>query len=151
ECREVPCREGCLARLRKCFHKDDCCEPCPPPTKVVKVWVPKKVWVETPVTRMVRTCEYVPTPVQVCVKKMVPQQQTVQVCTYRCVPEVRQEVCTILVARQVPYTATRCVAKCVPVPETVTLCRMVPRTVQKVVPVETCCEPVGCGPRPCCR
>src|SRR5262249_44527964 len=67
ECREVPCDPSCRDRLKKWFkRKSDCCEPCcPPPTKIVKVWVPCKVWEEIPVTRMVRTCEYVPTVVKV--------------------------------------------------------------------------------------
>jgi hypothetical protein len=140
ECREVPCRESCLARLkRRCCH--ECCEPCPPPTKVVKVWVPCKVEVEVPVTRVVRTCQMVPTTVQVTVCRLVPQQQTFKVCSYRCVPEQRTETFTVLVPRQVAYEAVRTVARCVPVQEQVTVCRIVPRTVQKQVPVEASCCP----------
>jgi hypothetical protein len=135
----VPAREGCLAKLRKCFHKKDCCPPPPPPMKVVKEWVPNKVWVETPVTRMVRSCDYVPTTVQVTVNRVVPQQQTYKVCVNRCVTEVKEETYTVLVPRQVPFQATRTVTRCVPVVETVTLCRMVPRVVQKQVPVTPCC------------
>jgi hypothetical protein len=145
ECREVPCRESFVSRCRR--HRHDCCEPCPPPTKTVQVWVPCKVWVEVPCTRMVRTCEMVPTTVQVTVCKMVPKQEVVKVCSYRCVAEQKVETYTVLVTRCVPFEATRTVARCVPVQEQVTCCRMVARTVQKQVPVETCCytaESAGC-------
>jgi hypothetical protein len=150
ECRLVPAREGCLARLRKRCHRSDCCEPCPPPMKEVKVWVPHKVWVETPVTRMVSTCSYVPTTVQVTVNRVVPQQQTYKVCSYNCVTETRDETYTVMVPRQVAFQATRTVAKCVPVVETVTLCRMVPRLVQKQVLVSTCESAPAVEAVPCC-
>jgi hypothetical protein len=138
ECREVPCHESFLTRFRR-GHKHDCCEPCPPPTHTVQVWVPNKVWVEVPCTRMVRTCEMVPTAVQVTVCKMVPKQEVVKVCCYRCVAEQKVETFTVMVAKCVPFEATRTVARCVPVQEQVTCCRMVARTVEKQVPVETCC------------
>jgi hypothetical protein len=146
ECREVPCRESFRARRHR-HHQGDCCEPCPPPTKTVQVWVPCKVWVEVPCTRMVRTCEMVPTTVQVTVCKMVPKQEVVKVCSYRCVAEQKVETYTVLVTRCVPFEATRTVARSVSVQEQVTCCRMVARTVQKQVPVETCCytaESAGC-------
>jgi hypothetical protein len=162
ECREVPCRESCLARLRKCCHRSDCCDPCPPcpPTKTVKVWCPNKVWVETPVTCMKRVVECVPTCVQVTVCKMVPQQQTVRVCSYRCVTDVKTVPYTCMEARQVAFEAKRMVCKCVPCQEKVTCCRMVCRTVQKQVPVTPCCDvcPITCCSgcshrhhRRCCR
>jgi hypothetical protein len=147
ECREVPVREGCFTRMRKHFHhRDDCCEPCPPPpcTKTVKVWVPCKVWVETPVTTMKRVCETVPETVQVTVNKMVPVQKTFPVTTYKCVSEPKVETCTVLVPRQVAYEATRTVAKCVPVQEKVQMCRLVPRTVQKQVAEECCVTFTAC-------
>jgi hypothetical protein len=150
ECREVPCKESCFKRRK---HHGDCCEPCPPPTKTVKVWCPNKVWVETPCTRTVRTWECVPYTYQVTVCKMVPQQQTVKVCVNRCVPEQKTVTCTVMVARKVPYEATRTVARCVPVQEKYTACRMVCRTVEKQVPVETCgesCESSSCY-TPCCE
>jgi hypothetical protein len=137
ECQEVPCGPGLMTRVRRCFgHKDDCCEPVQ--TKVVKVWVPNKVWVETPVTRMVRSCQYVPTTVQVTVNKVVPVQKTYPVTTYQCVPEQVTQNFTVMVARQVAVPATRTVAKCVPVVEKVVMCRMVPRTVCKQVPADDC-------------
>src|SRR5262245_49265948 len=64
ECREVPCREGLFTRMRKAC-RNDCCEPCPPPTQTKKVWCPNKVWVETPVTKMERRVDCVPYTTQV--------------------------------------------------------------------------------------
>jgi hypothetical protein len=140
ECREVPCREGCLAKLRRCLHHD-CCEPCPR-TKTVREWVPCPVVVEQPVTKIVRTCQWVPTPVPVTVCRMVPREERVQVCCYRCVSEPQTRTCTVWVPRCVSYEATRTVVRRVPVEEKVTLCRMVPRVVQKEVPVTPrCCTP----------
>jgi hypothetical protein len=69
----------------------------------------------------------------------------VQVTCYRCVPDVRTEKVTVLVARQVPYEATRTVCVCVPHQETVTLTRLVARVVEKQVPVTT----AAYGPGPC--
>jgi hypothetical protein len=132
ECREVPCEPGLMDRLRKCFKKNDCCaDCCPPPTKTVKVWVPCMVWEERPVTRMERVCE------------QRPETITVTVCR----TETRQETCDVPVTRQVPYLAKRTVNVCVPHEEVVTATRMVCRTVEKLVPVETCnacCEAVTC-------
>ena len=54
ECKQVPCRQGCLAKMRN-KHKC-CCECCCVPMKTVRVWCPNKVWVETPCTKMVRCC-----------------------------------------------------------------------------------------------
>jgi hypothetical protein len=145
ECREVECRESCFAKWRRKHHHDDCCEPCPPPTKIEKVWVPCKVWVETPVAKMVRTCEYVPTVVEVNVCNWVEKKEVVKVCTYKCVTEEKKEMVTVMVPKTVAYQATRTVVQCQPVVEKVTVCRMVARTVEKQVPAETCCY------EPCCE
>jgi hypothetical protein len=152
ECREVPCSEGLLTRLHKHHHKNDCCAPCPPcppPTKTVKVWVPNKVWVETPCTKMVRCKECVPTTVTVRVCRMVPQQRVERVCCYKCVPVQKTVTCTVMTTRCVPYEACRTVTRCVPVQEKVVCCRMVPRVVEKQVPVETCCEAAPCCTTSC--
>jgi hypothetical protein len=128
ECREVPCHERhCKGLLTGLFHKhhgccDDCCEPCPPPTKTVKVWVPCKVWEEVPVTRMERVCEYRPEVCKVTTYKREMRQENVQVTCMKCVPEQRTENYTVMVSKTVPYTATRTVRVCVPVTETVTCC-----------------------------
>jgi hypothetical protein len=152
ECREVPCREGFLTRLRKSC-KSDCCEPCPPPTRMEKVWVPCKVWVECPVTRMERRVECVPYTTQVTVNKMVAVHSVRKVNVCKCVPQVCTQEYTCLVSRCVPYTATRCVARCVPVCEKVTCTRLVCRPVQKCVPVTECCAPAApcCEPIGCCN
>jgi hypothetical protein len=146
ECREVPVKESCISKLKKHFHKPDCCE-CPAPvcTKTVKVWCPNKVWIETPVTVTKKVCSTVPYTVQVTVNKMVPSQQSYQYTTYKCVPEIKVETYTVQVPHQVAYQATRTVSRCVPVQETVQLCRMVPRCVTKVVPVESCCTTICCS------
>jgi hypothetical protein len=142
ECREVPC-EPKHHRLRHlCKRHDDCCEPCPPPTKTVRVWVPCKVWVDVPVTRMERVCEYRPVTHQVTVFKQEQRQEKYQVTSWKCVPEQRVESYQVMVPRQVAFQATRTVSVCVPHQETVTLTRMVAHTVEKQVPVECtpCCE-----------
>ena len=84
-------------------------------------------------------------PVQVTVCKMVEKQETVKVCSYRCVTEQKVETYTVQCQRCVPFECTRTVSRCVPVQEQVTLCRMVPRTVEKQVPVAECCY------SPCCE
>jgi len=151
ECKEVPCGPSLRDRLG---HKKGCCaDPCDPcattccepvRTKTVKVWVPNKVWIETPCTKMVRTCETVCSTETVTVMKKVPQTHVVKVTVNRCVTEQVPQTTTVMVSRCVPYQATRTVAKCVPVTEPVTACRMVCRTSQKVVPVETCSD--ACAP-----
>jgi len=154
ECQQVPCRQGCLAKL-KSKHNSCCCECCCVPMKTVRVWCPNKVWVETPCTKMVRCCECVPTTCQVTVCKMVPKQVTCQVCCYRCVCEQKTECYTVMVPKCVAVQCTRTVAKCVPCQETVTCCRMVPRTVVKQVaccnPCNTCCNPCNTCCNSCCN
>lgn len=145
ECRQVPCHQSCLTKWRK--KRNCCCECCPPPMKTVRVWCPNKVWVETPCTKMVRVRECVPTTIQVCCCKMVPKQECVRVCCYRCVPQQKVTTCTVMVAKCVPYQATRTVARCVPCQETVVCCRMVPQTVVKQV---ACCNPCNPCCTPCC-
>jgi len=155
ECREVPCEPSCKERLRKCFRKKkdccDSCEPCcPPPTKTVRVWVPCKVWEEVPVTSMERVCESRPVVCKVTTYKHETRQEAYQVCTMKCVPEQKTETYTVMVSKMVPYQSTRTVQVCVPHTETVTMTRMVCKTVQKQVAVETCCES-PCGETSCCH
>jgi hypothetical protein len=141
ECREVECGPSLSDRLRKCFHKNDCCEPCCPKTKTVKVWVPCKVWVEVPHTCCKRCVECVPVTCNVMVCKTVQKQVPCQVttCNYVSTPET----CTVQVMtmKQVPYQATRTVRVCKPVQESFTATRYVAHTVKKEVPVTTCCTP----------
>ena len=135
ECKEVPCGPSFLDRLRECFHRKDCCdehcEPCAVRTKTVKVWVPCPVWEERTVTCMKRVCEKIPVKCQVTV----------------CKTQIKTETYTCLVQKKVPYEATRTVVHCVPHEQKVTCTRMVCRTVQKQVPVETCCATSCCKPR----
>lgn len=146
ECREVPCQPSWRERLKKLCHRKSCCDDCcPPPTKVVKVWVPCKVWEQVPCTTIERVCESRPVKVKVTMCKPVMQQQQVQVVRCRLVPEQKTETCQVFVTKRVPYEAVRKVAVCVPTQETVTCTRMVWKTVQKQVPAETCCETTCCS------
>lgn len=153
ECREVPCDPP--KKKRKWFsRKHDCCEPCcdpccPPPTKIVRVWVPCKVWVETPVTCMEKVCEYRPVVCRVTCYRHEWREERCQVTCCRCVVEPKVEHYTVICKKMVPYQAVRTVKVCVPHTETVTCTRMVCRTVHKQVPVEPCCAPSCC--EPCCK
>jgi hypothetical protein len=143
ECREVPAHP-LLGRLR---HKNDCCDPCAPccpPTKTVKVWVPCKVWIEEPCTRMERCRETRYETCQVTVIKKVCTTEVRKVAVCKCVPECKTETYCVQVPRQVAFEATRTVTKCVPVVEKYTACRMVCRTVQKQV-CDDCCS-ICCTP-----
>jgi hypothetical protein len=135
ECQQV--------EVKPLFHRcsKDCCEPCPK-YRTKKVWVPCKVCVETPCTKTVKTWECVPEQVCVTVNRQVPHKELRTVCTHQCVTEAVTKTCTVNVQKCVPYEATRCVAKCVPVVEKYTACRMVSRCVEKQVPV---CEAETCG------
>jgi hypothetical protein len=128
-------------RLR--MHHDCCYVPCPR-YKTKKVWVPCLVTVETPCTKTVREVVCVPQTVCVTVNKMVPVQETVQVCVQKCVPEVVTSTATVYVKKCVAVPATRCVARCVPVVEKYTACRLECRTVSKEVPACECSVP-------CCK
>jgi len=149
--KEVPCNDGLRGLFRKC-KKDDCCDPCAcPPTKTVKVWCPKKVWIEEPYTKTERVCELRPVTKTVCVHKKQLVHETVDVCVTKCVPKTRTETYTVCVEKKTPYEAVRTVCKCVPHQETYTACRMVCRTVEKQVPVcDPCCEPCKRS-RKCCK
>jgi hypothetical protein len=148
ECREVCVKPGICERIREACkkHRQGCCY-CPPPvkTKTVKVWVPCKVWVETPVTVMEKVCEMRPVTCKVTVMKQEWREEKCTVTVYKCVAEQKVETYTVMVKKMVPFEATRCVAVCVPVQETVTCTRMVCRKVEKQVAcVPCCCEPVKC-------
>jgi hypothetical protein len=148
ECREVPCGKSWFSSKKggggdSC---DSCCEPCCK-TKTKKVWVPCKVWIDEPCTKIEKVCEY--RPVEKCVTtcKKETRTENYQVTVYKCVPKCHTETYTVCVQKQVPYEATREVCRCVPHQEQVTCCRMVKRIVQKQVPCEPCCP---CPP-PCCH
>lgn len=149
ECQEVPCGPSILDRLKKFGHKSDCCDPCAPvccepvKTKTVKVWVPCKVWVECPVTKMVRTTECHPEVVKVTCCKTEIRCEQVPCTRVKCVPECKTETYTVNVQKCIPYQATRTVSVCVPCQEEVTMTRLVCRKVEKEVPVcaTECCKP----------
>jgi hypothetical protein len=156
ECQEVPCGHGLFGGLFK-GHKHcgsgcgDCCDPCASccqPTKLKKVWVPCKTYIDCPVTKCEKFTECVPETITCTVNKMVATQETYTYNVCRCVPETRCETYTVNVQRCVPYEACRTVCKCVPVCEKVTCCRMVPRCVTKEVPAcecSSCCETTCCS------
>ncbi len=151
ECKEVPCGPSLRDRLRKCFHRNNCCDSCEPccvKTKTVKCWVPCKVCVETPVTCYERVCEQRPVTCQVTTYKTVSEQVPVKVTCCKCVPTTETYTCNVM--RQVPVKAKRTVTVCVPHVENVTATRMVCRTVVKEVPCAetTCCKP--CCAETCC-
>ncbi len=150
ECCEVPCGPSFSDRLKKCFRKknDCCCEPCCVRTKTVRKWVPCPTIEEHQCTVMKRVCESVPVTCQVTVNKMVARQVTENCTVCRCVPEQKTETCTVMVAKQVPCEATRMVVTCVPRQENYTCTRNVWKTVERQVPVETCCQPSCCDS--CC-
>lgn len=139
ECREVPKLLGNLFK--------DPCDPCPA-TRIKKVWVPCKVTVCEPVTTCKWVRECVPVCKKVCTYRTETRTEMVPVCKTRCVPEVK--TCTYTVCKPVckPVVCTRTVNVCVPVTEKVTVCKMVPRWVEKPAPATTdaCCNPCV----PCC-
>jgi hypothetical protein len=147
ECREVPCGPSFKERFHKFLHHNDCCdegcEPCPR-TKTVKVWVPCPVWEEKCVTCMKRVCETRPVTCKVTVCKKEIREERCKVTVCKCVAKQKVENYTVCVTHKIPCEATRTVVKCVPVQEKVTCCRMVCRTVEKQVPVVTCCEETCC-------
>ncbi len=157
ECKEVPCGPSLKDRLKKLFKKK-CCDPCgcpeecePVRTKTVKVWVPCLVTEHVPVTRMEKFCEQVPTTVRVTVNKVEQRQETFQVTVNKCVAEQRTETFTVNVARQVAFQATRQVPVCVPFQQTVTVNKLVARTVEKEVPAEACPTTSCCETVKCCK
>jgi hypothetical protein len=151
ECRQVCEEPGLLERL--CHRCDPCCDPCGkgcPRMVTKKVWVDCPVYKECPVTVCKRVCEMVPTKCKVAVCRKVERDVQVQVCSYRCQEEKKTIEYCCYETRKVPCKVTRTVRECVPYEEVVTCCRMVPREVERQVPVcEEACNP-GCRTR-CCR
>lgn len=128
-CYKETCEETLVSRLKGHFHG---CGHCPD-YRTKKVWVPNKVWVETPVTKTVRSWECVTETVAVTVNKKVCVQEKQNVETCRVVCEPVTETVMVSVSKCVPYAATRQVSKCVPVTETYTATRYVCKPVQKQV------------------
>ena len=156
ECCEVPAlfggglfsghgRHGCDNAC-----SDACSAPCPR-TRTKKTWVHCPEYRECPVTVCKKVAYCVPVTCKVAVCRQEWREEKCKVCTYQCVEEKRVEKCTVYVKRSVPCKATRTVRVCVPCQETVTCCRMVPRTVTRQVPVQECCITApSCG-NDCCE
>jgi hypothetical protein len=138
ECREVYSHRRAFKNRvgRLCGRYDDCCNPCPPPTRTAKVWVPCIVCEQVPVTTCRKVCEMRPTVVRVHTCRTEVREVPHQVTSWRCVPQHQVVKCTVMTTRMVPYEAVRHVAVCVPHVENVTLCRMVPRVVAEQVPCD---------------
>lgn len=136
ECREEICGPSLFTKAKKHFHHNECecaCEPEPVRVKTKKVWVPEKVCVQKPVTKIEKKVECVQEKCQVTVNKMVPTTKTIKVTVCKPVTETKEETYTVLVPKKVEYEATRTVCKLEPVTEKVTVCKLVPHTVEKVV------------------
>jgi hypothetical protein len=115
---------------------NDCCRPA----RTRKVWVNCPEYRECPVTvcKKVACCEQVKCKVAVCKNEW--REEKVKVCTYECRTEQRVCKYTCYERRTVKCQATRTVRCCVPCEETVTCCRMVPRTVTRQVPCNNACN-----------
>src|ERR1043165_9930367 len=112
---------------------NNCCNDSCRPTRTRKVWVHCPEYRECPHTTCVKVpyCVQVKCNVQVCRNEW--REEKVKVCTHECRTEQRVCKYTCYETRTVPCTATRTVRVCVPYEETVTCCRMVPRTVCRQV------------------
>jgi hypothetical protein len=130
----APCATSC---------SDACSSPCRTRTK--KVWVHCPEYKECPTTVCKKVCvtECVPCKVAVC--KSVWHDEKVKVCTYTCVAEQRVEKYTAYETRKIACKSTRTVRVCVPYEETVTVCKMVPKTVTRQVPVAPCATTSTCN------
>ena len=138
ECCQVRARRTIADRL--CKQNTDCC----PRMETKKVWVPCMVCEDRTVTSCQRVCEQVPHTYTVTTCKTIQKTVTVP-CTrtrYECVQT--QHTYTVCVPKLVPVQCMRTVRVVVPVNETVTCCRMVPKCVEKEVPVATCCAATTC-------
>jgi len=154
ECKEVPALfsgfggglfsgHGCGSSCGSCSTgcstgcNDACSSPCK--TRTVKHWVSCPEYKECPTTvcKKVPVCEAVKCKVAVC--KNVWVEEKVKVCTYQCVTEQQKVKCTVYVKKSVPCTATRTVRVCVPYEETVTCCKLVPKTVTRQVACAPAC------------
>ena len=115
---------------------NDCCRP----TRTRQVWVHCPEYRECPVTvcRKVACCEQVKCKVAVCRNEW--REEKVKVCHYECRTEQRTCKYTCYERRTVACKATRTVRVCVPCEETVTCCRMVPRTVTRQIPCNNSCN-----------
>lgn len=130
-CCKDACSTGC---------GDSCGSSCCTPTRTRKVWVHCPEYRECPVTvcKKVPVCEQVTCKVKVCKNEW--REEKVKVCKFQCVEEKCVKKVTCYEKRQVACKATRTVRVCVPHEETVTCCKLVPRTVTRQVPCAPACN-----------
>jgi hypothetical protein len=147
------CSSGCSTGC-----SDGCSSSCAPscaPTRTRKVWVHCPEYKECPVTVCKKVCVTVPTTCKVAVCKNEWREEKVKVCKFQCVEEKCVKKVTCYERRQVACKATRTVRVCVPHEETVTCCKMVPRTVTRQVPCAPACNNActtnSCGSGECCE
>lgn len=163
ECRQV---ETFMSKLQGCLgglgggglcNRNNCCDPCDPCCNTrthCPRYTSRKVWVNCPeyrmcpVTKCVKVCVNKPVCCKVRVCHRTYKTVSHKVCTYKCVTEQVTRKVNCWVTRKVPCTTYRCERVCVPHEETVTCCRMVPRTVTRQVPVSDCCN--TCCSSSCC-
>lgn len=129
------CNKGCGDACGSSGCNDAC-----RPTRTRKVWVHCPEYRECPVTVCKKVCvtECVKCKVAVCKKEW--REEKVKVCTYQCVTENRVVKETCWETRKVACKATRTVRVCVPYEETVTCCKLVPKTVTRQVPCSNACN-----------
>jgi hypothetical protein len=137
---------------------DNACNNACRPTRTKKVWVSCPEYKECPVTvcKKVAVCQAVTCKVAVCKNEW--REQMVKVCTYQCVEEKRVVKYTAYETRKVACKATRTVRVCVPYDETVTCCKLVPKTVTRQVacaaPCASTCNTAcnnACTSNACCE
>lgn len=141
--------ECCEVEVHSLFHRcrsscDPCAPQCCPQTRTRKKWVHCPEYEYCPQTVCKKVCVEVPTVCRVPVCRQVWEEVDVQVCRYNRVESKRTVTETVCVPKQVAYKATRTVRVCVPHEEEVTCCRMVPRVVERQVPVVECAP--ACAP-----
>ncbi len=132
---------GLFSGLGHGICRDACKDPCPNTcarTRTKHTWVHCPEYRNCPVTVCEKVCvpETVKCKVPVCKTEV--REVKVKVCTYECVKENRVEKYTVNVTRKVPCKATRTVRVCVPYEQTVTCCKLVPKTVTRQVADNSC-------------
>ena len=143
------CGSSCGAAACGTSGCNDACNTNCARTRTKKTWVSCPEYRDCPVTVCTKVCvpETVKCKVPVCKTEW--REEKVKVCTYQCVTENVVQKYTVNVSKQVTCKATRTVRVCVPFEETVTCCKMVPRTVTRQV-ADNCntgnaCPSTGCS------
>lgn len=136
-CKKQVCKETVCEPVTRCKKV----KVCVPVTKQVCCYETVCETVQVPVCKYKCVTETIQVPV--CKKRCVTETVQVPVCktTYTC--ETKTENYTVCVPKQVQYQATRKVCVQVPHTEMVTVCKMVPKVVERQVAVAPCGS--GCG------